>query len=150
MTDTTDAGATKITLQRAIPVLASLDLEATQRFYAERIGFMAVARYPDYGICARAGAQLHFWLTDDADVPKGTSCHIDVLGIEALYEELRAAGVGNLIKFGERMDGPAREGVPRTPSRLRNPDRTHRRSVVTGASAIASRSVASVAPGRQE
>src|SRR5947209_3265916 len=35
MTDTTDAGATRITLQRAIPVLASLDLEATQQFYAD-------------------------------------------------------------------------------------------------------------------
>ncbi len=60
MTDPTDAGATKIMLQRAIPVLASLDLEATQRFYAEKIGFMPVARYPDYAICTRDGVQLHF------------------------------------------------------------------------------------------
>jgi len=29
--------------------------------------------------------QLHFWLTDDADIPKETSCRIDVLGIERLY-----------------------------------------------------------------
>ena len=130
MTDPTDAGATKITLQRAIPVLASLDLEATQRFYAEKIGFMPVAEYPDYAISSRDGVQLHFWLTDDPDVPKETSCRIDVLGIEALYEELGAAGVihpngplrqqpwgfkefatldgdGNLIKFGERTDGSA-------------------------------------------
>jgi len=125
----TDAGATKITLQRAIPVLASLDLEATQRFYAEKIGFTLVAEYPDYAISSRDGVQLHSWLTDDPDVPKETSCRIDVLGIEALYEELSAAGVihpngtsaaamgikefatldgdGNLIKFGERTDGPA-------------------------------------------
>jgi DNA-binding transcriptional MerR regulator len=130
MTDPTDAGAPKITLQRAIPVLASLDLEATQRFYADKIGFSPVARYPDYAICARDGVQLHFWLTDDADIPKETSCRIDVVGIEPLYEEMTAAGVvhpngplrqqpwgfkefavldgdGNLIKFGERTDGPA-------------------------------------------
>ena len=129
MTDPPGSGATKITLQRALPVLASLDLEATQRFYADRVGFTPVARYPDYGICARDGVQLHFWLTDDADIPKETSCRIDVLGIEALYEEMTASGVvhpngtlrqqpwgfkefavldsdGNLIKFGERMDGP--------------------------------------------
>ena len=130
MTDPTAAGAPKITLQRAIPVLASLDLEATQRFYADKIGFSPVARYPDYAICARDGVQLHFWLTDDADIPKETSCRIDVVGIEPLYEEMTAAGVvhpngplrqqpwgfkefavldgdGNLIKFGERTDGPA-------------------------------------------
>ena len=128
MTDPTYAGASKITLQRAIPVLASLDLEATQRFYADKIGFTPVARYPDYAICARDGVQLHFWLTDDADIPKETSCRIDVLGIELLYEEMTTAGVvhpngplrqqpwgfnefavldgdGNLITFGERMDG---------------------------------------------
>jgi DNA-binding transcriptional MerR regulator len=130
MTDTTDAGATRITLQRAIPVLASLDLEATQRFYADKIGFRPVARYPDYAICARDGVQLHFWLTDDVDIPKETSCRIDVVGIELLYEEMTTAGVvhpngplrqqpwgfkefavldgdGNLITFGERMDGTA-------------------------------------------
>ena len=130
MTDPTDAGATKIALQRAIPVLASLDLEATQRFYADKAGFTPVARYPDYAICARDGVQLHFWLTDDADIPKETSCRIDVLGIEALYAEMTTAGVvhpngplrqqpwgfkefavldadGNLITFGERMDGSA-------------------------------------------
>lgn len=129
MTDPADAGATKISLQRAIPVLASLDLDATQRFYADKVGFTAVARYPDYAICARDGVQLHFWLTDDADIPKATSCRIDVLGIDALYEEMTGAGVvhpngrlrqqpwgfkefavldgdGNLVKFGERTDRP--------------------------------------------
>jgi catechol 2,3-dioxygenase-like lactoylglutathione lyase family enzyme len=119
---------TKVTdtrLERAIPVLASLDLEATQRFYADRLGFDAGPRYPDYGICTRDGVQIHFWLTDDADIPKATSCRIDVVGIDRLYEEMREAGVvhpngplteqpwgfrefavldgdGNLIKFGER------------------------------------------------
>jgi catechol 2,3-dioxygenase-like lactoylglutathione lyase family enzyme len=135
MTDSTHAGATKITLQRAIPVLASLDLETTQRFYADKIGFRPVARYPDYAICASDGVQLHFWLTDDADIPKETSCRIDVLGIELLYEEMTIAGVvhpngplrqqpwgfeefavvdgdGNLITFGERLDGPS-ESAPK-------------------------------------
>lgn len=112
-------------LQQAIPVLASLDLEATQRFYKEKLGFEAGSRYPDYAICARDGIQVHFWLTEDTDIPKATSCRIDVGGIDALYEEMGTAGVvhpngplrnqpwgmrefavldgdGNLIKFGER------------------------------------------------
>jgi DNA-binding transcriptional MerR regulator len=113
------------TLQRAIPVLPSLDLDATQRFYADHFGFDPLFRYPDYAICARDGVQIHFWLTDDVDIPKETSCRIDVDGIDALYAEMQAAGVvhpngqlqeqpwgmkefavldgdGNLIKFAER------------------------------------------------
>ena len=113
-------------MQRAIPVLASLDIEATQRFYTDKLGFEAVTRYPDYGICARDGVQIHFWLTDDVDIPKATSCRVDVVGINRLYDEMSQAGVvhpngplteqpwgfrefaildgdGNLIKFGERI-----------------------------------------------
>lgn len=113
-------------LQRAIPVLASLDIEATQRFYAETMGFAAVARYPDYGIVTGDEVQLHFWLTDDVDIPKATSCRVDVTGVDQLYEEMSASCVvhpnvpltdqpwgfrefavldddGNMIKFGERI-----------------------------------------------
>jgi len=112
-------------LKRAVPVLASLDIEATQRFYAEKLGFTAVARYPDYGIVERNGVQIHFWLTDDADIPKATSCRVDVDGVDQLYEEMNTSGVvhpngpltdqpwglrefavldgdGNMIKFGQR------------------------------------------------
>lgn len=115
---------TSAALTRAVPVLASLDIEATLRFYSEKMGFVAVARYPDYGIVARDDVQIHFWLTDDADIPKATSCRIDVVGVDQLYEEMSAAGVvhpngplteqpwgfrefavldddGNMIKFGQ-------------------------------------------------
>jgi DNA-binding transcriptional MerR regulator len=119
------SSSTTSTLERAIPVLASLDLEATQRFYAERLGFEPLFTYPDYAISARDGIQIHFWLTDDRRDPENTSCRIEVTGIDALYEEMTAAGVvhpngpltsqpwgtrefavldadGNLIKFSER------------------------------------------------
>lgn len=112
-------------LHRAVPVLASLDIEATQRFYKEKMGFTAVARYPDYGIVARDDVQIHFWLTNDTDIPKATSCRVDVIDVDALYEEMSASGVvhpngpltdqpwglrefavldadGNMIKFGQR------------------------------------------------
>lgn len=112
-------------LRRAVPVLASLDIDATLRFYEEKMGFAAVARYPDYGIVARDDVQIHFWLTDDEDVPKATSCRVDVDGVDQLCEEMTASGVvhpngpltdqpwglrefavldadGNMIKFGQR------------------------------------------------
>lgn len=120
----TDTDNSSLKLERAVPVLASLDIEATQRFYADKLGFAAVARYPDYGIVERDGVQIHFWLTDDADIPKATSCRVDVTGVDELYEEMTAAGVvhpngpltdqpwglrefavldgdGNMIKFGQ-------------------------------------------------
>lgn len=123
---TVTTSSTTITFERAIPVLASLDLEATQRFYATRLGFDPLFTYPDYAISARDGVQVHFWLTDDPAAPTITSCRIDVTGIDALYAEMEAAGVvhpngplqeqpwgfkefavldsdGNLIKFGERQ-----------------------------------------------
>lgn len=113
-------------LVRAVPVLASLDIEATQRFYANKLGFVAVARYDDYGIVERDGVQIHFWLTDDVDIPKATSCRVDVDGVDQLHEEMNASGVvhpngpltdqpwglrefavldgdGNMITFGQRM-----------------------------------------------
>jgi DNA-binding transcriptional MerR regulator len=118
--------ATNATLERAIPVLASLDLEATQHFYATRLGFDTLFTYPDYAISARDGVQVHFWLTDDPAAATITSCRVDVTGVDALYAEMQAADVvhpngalreqpwgfkefsvldgdGNLITFGERI-----------------------------------------------
>lgn len=73
----------------------------------------------------RDDVQIHFWLTDRAEIPKATSCRIDVVGVDQLYEEMDASGVihpngplteqpwgfrefavldddGNTIKFGEQ------------------------------------------------
>lgn len=122
---TSAAGSPRATLDRAIPVLASVDLEATQRFYADRLGFDPIATYPDYAIAGRDGVQIHFWLTDDRRIAESTSCRVDVTGVDALYAEFSAQGVvhpngtltdqpwgirefavldgdGNLITFGER------------------------------------------------
>jgi hypothetical protein len=37
--------------------------------------------------------RIHFLLTDDPEIPKVTACRIDVTGIDALNDELTAAGV---------------------------------------------------------
>lgn len=114
------------TVLRAIPKLASLDLERTQRFWSDKLGFERLFTYADYGISGRDGVQVHFWLTDDVDIPKATGCRIDVTGVDALHDEMQAAGVvhpngpltdqpwgfrefsvldgdGNLVTFGERL-----------------------------------------------
>ena len=120
------AEPTSTTLERAIPVLASLDLEQTQQFYAEKLGFAPLFAYPDYAISGRDDVQIHFWLTDDRRYAENTSCRIDVVGVDALYAEMSASGVvhpnghlrdqpwgmrefsvldgdGNLIKFGQQI-----------------------------------------------
>ncbi len=118
---------TQAHLRSTVPVLASLDIEATLRFYAERLGFTALARYPDYGIVERDGVEIHFWLTDDPGIPAATSCRINVDGVDHLYAEMSAAGIvhprgpltdqpwglrefavidgdGNMIKFAQSLD----------------------------------------------
>jgi catechol 2,3-dioxygenase-like lactoylglutathione lyase family enzyme len=53
---------------RAIPMLPSGDLDATEDFYA-MLGFEAAARHPDYLILLHGELELHFaWLGDDPDL----------------------------------------------------------------------------------
>ena len=73
-------------LLAAIPKLASLDIARSLAFY-EKLGFTTGNSYPDYGIAARDGIQLHFWLCTDARIPKETACRIAVEGIESLFEK---------------------------------------------------------------
>lgn len=121
-----DAGDSPAHLDRAVPVLATLDVEATKRFYTERLGFDVGADYPDYLIVGRDEIEIHFWLTDDPAIPRQTSCYVRVTGIDRLYGEMAAAGAvhpngaltdqpyavrefavldgdGNLIKFGQSL-----------------------------------------------
>lgn len=84
--------ATSSRLIAAIPKLASLDIERSMAFF-EALGFARRSNYPDYGIVERDGAQLHFWLCQDARIPKETACRIAVEGIEQLFEIYSAKGV---------------------------------------------------------
>ena len=86
---------------RAIPVLASLDLDQSQRFYTEKLGF-AAERYGDYLIVKRDDMELHFWLADDRIHPENTSCYIRGGQVPALYAEYAKAGIGTDPIGGER------------------------------------------------
>ncbi|MGX1198916.1 bleomycin resistance protein [Parvibaculum sp. MBR-TMA-1.3b-4.2] len=87
---------------RAIPVLASLDLDQSKNFYTEKLGF-AAERYGDYLIVKRDDMELHFWLTDDRIHPENTSCYIRGGQVPALYEEYSKAGIGMDPIGGERI-----------------------------------------------
>lgn len=81
-----------VRLVAAIPKLASLDIERSLTFF-EALGFNRRNAYPDYGIAECDGVQLHFWLCQDARIPKETACRISVDGIEQLFAAYSDKGV---------------------------------------------------------
>ncbi len=87
---------------RSIPVLASLDLDQSKRFYTEKLGF-AAERYGDYLIVTRDEMEMHFWLTDNRIHPENTSCYIRGGQVPTLYEEYAKAGIGTDPIGGERI-----------------------------------------------
>ena len=110
--------------ERGRPVLSSLDINATVEFYESKLGFKASFVEENYAVLQRDKVILHFWLCHDKEIPALMSCYVDVLDIDVLYEEMKAAGVlhpksvlsdtkwdmrefaildgdGNLIRFGQ-------------------------------------------------
>lgn len=102
-------------------MLASLDLDESLAFYAERLGFALLARHSDYLIVARDGCELHFWQCAERHIAENTACYIRG-NTRALHADFTARGLalappqerawgmrelyvtdphGNLLKFGE-------------------------------------------------
>lgn len=124
-----ETGASQVkarTIHATVPVLASLDLQASEVFYTERLGFSVQARHPDYLIVARDGCELHFWLCADRHIAENTSCYVRG-DTRALHADFTARGLplpapedrpwgmrelyvidphGNLLKFGEAIPPP--------------------------------------------
>ena len=112
-------------LQRAIPVLASLNIDKTVNFYKEKLGFDKVGwKDQNYAVIGRDKIEIHFWRCNDKIHPENTSCYIQVQLVDELYKEMQTAGVvhpngpiknqpwgmrefaildadGNCIKFGQ-------------------------------------------------
>jgi catechol 2,3-dioxygenase-like lactoylglutathione lyase family enzyme len=109
-------------IDSTIPVLASLDLHESARFYTERLGFTQMLLVQDYLIVQRDGAEIHFWLCGDRRIAENTCCYLRVPNTQALFEEFTARGLelappavrpwgmkelyvidphGNLLKLGE-------------------------------------------------
>ena len=121
----------KPTMHTAVPILASLDIATTVKFYTESLGFTCRHQSPgEYAIIQRDNIEIHFWHCDEANIAANTACRVGVTGIAALYEEYSQRGVlhadckvkdtpwhtrefevfdphGNLITFFERTSNAA-------------------------------------------
>ena len=109
---------------RAIPVLATLDIAASLDYFS-KLGF-ETHDFGDnnYGIAIREHIEIHFWLCTDKQVAENTSCYVRVNDIHALRADfakrIRVGGVvktpwgmdelyvydpcGSLVKFGQVTD----------------------------------------------
>jgi catechol 2,3-dioxygenase-like lactoylglutathione lyase family enzyme len=111
-------------LKYAIPILASLNEEATVKFYTEKLGFTFHSSWDGYLIFSRDGVNIHLWPTEDPEIAKSTGCYVNVTEVDKLYTELKEKGLihpngdlkdmpwgmrqfsvldnnGNIINFGE-------------------------------------------------
>jgi Glyoxalase/Bleomycin resistance protein/Dioxygenase superfamily len=81
-------------LQTAVPILASLDITTTVRFYTEKLGFTCrFESQSEYAILQRDSIEIHFWPCEDANIAANTACRVEVIDIAKLYEEYSARGV---------------------------------------------------------
>lgn len=115
-------------LQKATPILASLNADATIAFYTAKLGFTFHNNWDGYLIFSRDNIHIHLWPTDDPEIPKSTGCYVNVTGVDLLYAEFEAQNVvhpngklknmpwnmrqfsildnnGNIIHFGEDISG---------------------------------------------
>jgi catechol 2,3-dioxygenase-like lactoylglutathione lyase family enzyme len=82
-------------LQAVAPVLTSYNLDATEAFYVNRLGYTTAAKFPDLGylIVTRDAVDLHFNLAQSGSPETNlTECYITVAGVDALYAQADAAG----------------------------------------------------------
>ena len=106
-------------LTRTIPALPARDVRTAVSHYRERFGFEAPHVTDDFAVVGRDNAVIHLWgATDEAwrsrddltakPIDSGAesflagtaSCRIEVEDVDALFEELEAAGVLHPVSRG--------------------------------------------------
>ena len=107
-------------LSRTIPALPVRDVARSVEHYAERFGFTVLHRDDGLAVLERDDARLHLWsASDDAWRQRGdalaerpvrsgaesflagtASCRIETADVDALYAELRDAGVLHDVSKG--------------------------------------------------
>ena len=93
------------TFDRAIPVLASLNVAASLDYF-RTLGFEAhdFGDY-NYGIAVREHIEIHFWLCTDKYIAENTSCYVRVNDIHALRAEFaESLDVGEVVETPWGMD----------------------------------------------
>lgn len=84
----------QVELLKAIPVLASLNIERSVEFFVSQLGFEAVHLQPGvHGIVVRQGCEVHFWSCGEKHIAENTSCRINVSGIDGLYKTSSSKGI---------------------------------------------------------
>ncbi len=82
------------TMNAAVPILASLDIPTTVKFYTEAMGFTCRYQAPgEYAIIQRDSIEIHFWSCPDSYIAGNTACRVGVTGIGSLYDEYSAKGI---------------------------------------------------------
>jgi hypothetical protein len=112
-------------LEKAVPILAFLDLEESVLFY-QNMGFQCNSNWKEYLMCSRDHIEIHLWKCTDPEIPKQTGCYVRVSEIHKLYEECQKLNIvhpngqlkdqpwgmrqfsildnsGNIINFGESI-----------------------------------------------
>ena len=90
---------------RAMPVLASLDIAASLDFF-QKLGF-ETHDFGDsnYGIAICEHIEIHFWLCPDRHVAENTSCYVRVNDIHTLHADLaERIDVGKVVETPWGMD----------------------------------------------
>jgi catechol 2,3-dioxygenase-like lactoylglutathione lyase family enzyme len=100
-----------VTLGQTIPALPVRDAAAAVGFYRDRLGFEVLHHDGGFAVLGRDEAVVHLWEAGDQSwqqrdslerpvrsgaesfIAGTASCRIRVLGIDELYEELRASDV---------------------------------------------------------
>jgi hypothetical protein len=79
---------------KAIPMLASLDIERSIAFLVDQLGFKKIHAEPGvYGIAERDSCALHYWACSDTLIAENTGCRIVVTDIDALYRHAAERGI---------------------------------------------------------
>lgn len=88
---------------RSIPILPSPDIKESRDFYRDRLGFSVIGPEMDaYLIVRRGEIEIHFWLSEDRELPKVSSCYVRGGEVPALHEEFSRRGVERLSPFAVR------------------------------------------------
>lgn len=110
-------------MTRAVPVLPSMDIKATTKFYVETLGFHVTGDYDDYVLLQRDYVEVHLWHGAARNICENSGCYLRVANVDELYKEFSEKGVkmrhplelkewgmrefavidndGNLLRFGE-------------------------------------------------
>jgi len=84
----------KKNLHKAIPLFPQPDIKKAAEFYRDKLKFEISFVYDeDYAGVMRDNCLIHFWKCDDKKIAENTSCRVQTLDVDSLYEEYTAAGV---------------------------------------------------------